>query len=46
VVIVHFACLDAAQRFWHSDEYAEIRKLRDGIADFEVLVLQVPQLPK
>jgi len=46
VVIVHFPCLDAAQRFWHSDEYAEIRKLREGVADFEVLVLPVPQLPR
>ena len=46
VVIVHFPCLDAARRFWRSDEYGEIRKLREGIADFEVLVLPVPQLPK
>ena len=46
VVIVHFPCVDAARRFWRSDEYAEIRKLREGIADFEVLVLPVPQLPK
>ena len=46
MVIVHFPCLDAARRFWRSDEYAEIRKLREGIAEFEVLVLPVPQLPK
>jgi uncharacterized protein (DUF1330 family) len=46
VVIVHFPCLDAARRFWRSDEYAEIRKLREGIAEFEVLVLPVPQLPR
>jgi len=46
VVIVRFPCLDAARRFWRSDEYAAIRKLREGIADFEVLVLPVPQLPR
>jgi uncharacterized protein (DUF1330 family) len=46
VIIARFPCLEAAQRFWRSDEYAEIRKLRAGIADFEVLVLPVPQLPK
>jgi uncharacterized protein (DUF1330 family) len=46
VVIVHFPCLEAARRFWHSNEYAAIRKLREGVADFEVLVLPVPQLPK
>jgi uncharacterized protein (DUF1330 family) len=46
VIIARFPCLAAAQRFWHSDEYARIRKLREGIADFEVLVLPVPPLPK
>jgi uncharacterized protein (DUF1330 family) len=46
VVIARFPCLEAAQRFWHSPEYAEIRKLREGIAEFEVLVLPVPPIPK
>jgi CpeT protein len=46
VIIARFPCLEAAQRFWRSDEYAEIRKLREGVAEFEVLVLPVPQLPR
>jgi uncharacterized protein (DUF1330 family) len=46
VVIAQFPCLEAARRFWYSPEYAEIRKLREGIAEFEVLVLPVPQLPR
>jgi uncharacterized protein (DUF1330 family) len=46
VVIARFPCLEAARRFWHSPEYAEIRKLREGIAEFEVLVLPVPPIPK
>jgi CpeT protein len=46
VVIARFPCLEAAQRFWNSPEYAEIRKLREGIADFEVMVLPVPPIPK
>jgi uncharacterized protein (DUF1330 family) len=46
VIIARFPCLEAAQRFWNSPEYAEIRKLREGIAEFEVLVLPVPPLPK
>jgi len=46
VVIARFPCLEAAQRFWNSPEYAEIRKLREGIAEFEVLVLPVPPAPK
>jgi uncharacterized protein (DUF1330 family) len=45
VIIARFPCLAAAQRFWKSDEYAEIRKLREGIAEFEVLVLPVPPRP-
>jgi uncharacterized protein (DUF1330 family) len=46
VVIARFPCLAAARQFWYSPEYAEIRKLREGIADFEVLVLPVPPIPK
>lgn len=46
VVIARFPCLEAARRFWHSPEYAEIRKLREGIAEFEVLVLPAPPIPK
>ena len=45
VIIARFPCLAAAQRFWRSTEYAEIRKLREGLADFEVLVLPVPRIP-
>lgn len=45
VVIARFPCLDAARRFWHSPEYVQIRRLREGIAEFEVLVLPVPPLP-
>jgi uncharacterized protein (DUF1330 family) len=46
VVIARFPCLAAAQAFWNSPEYAEIRKLREGIADFEVLVLPSAPVPR
>jgi uncharacterized protein (DUF1330 family) len=46
VVIARFPCLAAAKAFWNSPEYAEIRKLREGIADFEVLVLPSPPVPR
>jgi uncharacterized protein (DUF1330 family) len=46
VIIARFPCLEAAQRFWRSEEYREIVKLREGIAEFEVLVLPVPPVPK
>jgi uncharacterized protein (DUF1330 family) len=29
----------AALAFWHSAEYAEVRKLREGLADVEVLLV-------
>jgi uncharacterized protein (DUF1330 family) len=46
VIIARFPCLEAARSFWHSEEYREIVKLREGIAEFEVLVLPVPPVPK
>jgi uncharacterized protein (DUF1330 family) len=46
VVIARFPCLAAARAFWNSPEYAEIRKLREGIADFEVLVLPTAPVPR
>lgn len=30
------------QRFWDSPEYAEAKKLREGLADCEVLMVEVP----
>jgi len=30
----------AAKRFWKSDEYADVKKLRDGIADAEVILVE------
>lgn len=45
VVISRFPCLEAAKQFWHSDEYAEILPLREGVAEFEVIVLPAPPLP-
>lgn len=44
VIVARFPCLAAAQSFWNSPEYAEIRKLREGIAKFEVLVLPAAQM--
>lgn len=32
----------AAETFWHSDEYAEIKKLREGLADVEVILVEMP----
>ena len=33
-----------ARRFWDSPEYAEVKKLREGIADCQVLLIEAPAL--
>jgi uncharacterized protein (DUF1330 family) len=44
-VISEWPTKEAALAYWHSPEYAEIRKLRDGICDAQVMLLDgfVPQ---
>jgi uncharacterized protein (DUF1330 family) len=34
----------AAEAFWNSPEYAEVKKLRAGIADCQVLLIEAPQI--
>ena len=34
----------AALAFWNSPEYAEVRKLRDGIAECQVLLIEAPKI--
>lgn len=32
----------AAKAFWNSSEYDEVKKLREGLADVEVLLVEAP----
>ncbi len=34
----------SAKAFWHSPEYAEVKKLRDGLADVQVLLIDGPDI--
>ncbi|MEM6606622.1 MAG: DUF1330 domain-containing protein [Pseudomonadota bacterium] len=34
----------SALQFWNSEEYAEAKKLREGLADAEVLLVEAPGL--
>ncbi|MEM7610915.1 MAG: DUF1330 domain-containing protein [Pseudomonadota bacterium] len=34
----------AALRFWQSPEYAEAKKLREGLADCQVLLIEAPSI--
>jgi len=40
VVVSEWASMQAARAFWHSDAYAEVRKLRGGTGTFRVLLLE------
>lgn len=45
-VISEWPTREAALAYWHSDEYREVRKLRAGICDARVLLLDgLPQSP-
>lgn len=39
VVVSQWADREAALAFWNSPEYAEVRRLREGIADVTVLLV-------
>ena len=44
MVISEWPSLEAARRFWNSPEYDEARKLREGIADCQVLLIEAPTI--
>jgi uncharacterized protein (DUF1330 family) len=45
VVVSEWPDRAAAERFWHSAEYGEVKKLREGICDAQVLLLEEPAAP-
>jgi uncharacterized protein (DUF1330 family) len=36
--------MEAARSFWNSPEYSEAKKLREGIADCQVLLIEAPSI--
>ena len=44
VVISEWSSKEAAENFWNSNEYQEVKKLREGIADCYVLVIESDSL--
>lgn len=44
MVISEWPDKDAARAFWNSPEYAEAKKLREGIADVQVLLIEAPKM--
>lgn len=46
VAISEWPDREAIQAFWNSPEYAEAKKLREGISDVQVLVIDAPKFTK
>jgi uncharacterized protein (DUF1330 family) len=44
MVISKWPSREAARTFWNSPEYAEVRKLREGLAEVQVLLIDGPDL--
>ena len=44
MVISEWPDKEAARKFWDSPEYAEAKKLREGIADVQVLLIESPKI--
>lgn len=44
MVISEWPSKAAALAFWNSPEYARVRKLREGIAECQVLLIEAPQI--
>lgn len=40
VVISEWPSKEQAQNFWNSDEYKEVKKLREGMADCYVIIIE------
>jgi uncharacterized protein (DUF1330 family) len=44
MVISEWPDKESAKAFWNSPEYAEAKKLRDGVADVQVLLIDAPKI--
>jgi uncharacterized protein (DUF1330 family) len=44
VVISEWPDKETVHRFWNSPEYAEAKKLREGLADCQVLLIEAPSI--
>jgi uncharacterized protein (DUF1330 family) len=44
MVISEWPSSEAALAFWNSPEYAEVKELRDGVADVQVLLIEAPRI--
>ncbi len=41
IVVSEWPSMEAAQSFWNSDEYAELKLVREGAADIDVHLVEI-----
>ena len=41
IVVSEWPSMDAARKFWHSDEYRELAEVRAGAADIDVFLVEI-----
>ncbi len=41
IVVSEWPSMDAAQRFWDSPEYEELKRVREGAADVDVYLVEI-----
>ena len=41
IVVSEWPSMEAAQSFWNSDEYTELKKVREGAADIDVNLVEI-----
>ena len=44
MVISEWPDKETAKKFWNSPEYKEVKKLREGLADCQVLLIEAPEI--
>lgn len=44
IVITEWADKEAALTFWNSPEYTEVKKLREGVANCQILLIEAPSI--
>lgn len=45
IVVSEWPDKAAALAFWNSPEYADVKAMRDGLADVQVLLIEAPAIP-
>jgi len=45
ILVSKWPSADKAREFWHSEEYTEAKKLRDGVGEFDIFLVEGFKMP-